>query len=279
MITLHKILEIYGVDTTKVRIVRHGNKEIPILRTFQENLRRLEVYQSYQRPRKFGDANTIAVFAPYFKTTALFIGLWDILGCTDNSKFKVDNLLELQRFSLPECWYNDHVKYDLKRNTILDELSERIVIEWGAATVSWVQNKDKEIVELKGKKSIGDFQSFAQVHLTYQELKIMTQYPDTNLTWIKALSSVNGVYMIQDTLSGKLYVGSAYGDKGIYGRWITYAQNGHGGNLELQYLDSQNFVFSVLEIVSATSTADEVINYENRWKKKLGTTKFGLNKN
>ncbi|NCD35462.1 MAG: hypothetical protein EOL87_18925 [Spartobacteria bacterium] len=152
MITLHKILEIYGVNPTKVRVVRHGNKEIPILETFQENLPRLEVYQSYQSPRKYGDANAIAVFAPYYKTTALFLGLWDILGCTENSEFTKKNLDELKRFSLPESWYSDHSRYNLKRNNILDDLSERLVIEWGASTVSWVQKKDKEVVELKGKK-------------------------------------------------------------------------------------------------------------------------------
>ncbi len=279
MITLHKILEIYGINPTKVRVVRHGNKEIPILKTFHEDLPRLEVYQSYQRPRKYGDANAIAVFAPYLKTTALFLGLWDIFGCTENSGFTNKNLLELEKFSLPVSWYRDHVKYDLKRNIFLDELSERLVIEWGAATVSWVQTKDKEVVELKGKNSIGDFQSFSQVSLAYQDLKIIDLYPDTNLTWLKALSSVNGIYLIQDTLSGKLYVGSAYGEQGIYGRWSTYAQNGHGGNLELQDLDPSNFVFSILEIVPATTTADGVIDYENKWKEKLGTRKFGLNKN
>ncbi len=279
MITLHKILEIYGINPTKVRGVRHGNKEIPILKTFLENSDHFEAYQSYQRPRKYGDAHAIAVFAPYYKTTALFLGLWDVLGCTENAKFTNEHLLELKRFSLPESWYFDHVKYDLKRNIFLDDLSQRLVIQWGAATVSWVQTKDKEVVELKGKNSIGDFQSYGQVRLAYQDLKKMVQYPDTNLTWIKALSSVNGIYLIQETLSGKFYVGSAYGEQGIYSRWSTYAQNGHGGNLELQFLDPSKFVFSILEIVPATMTADGVINYENRWKEKLGTRQFGLNKN
>lgn len=279
MITLHKIFEIYGINPARVRIVRHGNKEIPILKTFHENFPRFEAYQSYQIPRKLGDASSIAVFAPYFKTTALFLGLWDIFGCTENSNFTNDTLKELKRHSLPESWFRDLVRYDLKRNHTLDELSERLVIEWGAATVSWVQTKDKEVIELKGKESIGDFQAFDQVSLTYQDLKIMAQYPDSNLTWIKALSSVNGVYLIQDTLSGRLYVGSAYGEQGIYGRWSNYAQNGHGGNLELKNIDPSNFVFSILEIVPATMTADEVIEHENRWKEKLGTRQFGLNNN
>lgn len=171
------------------------------------------------------------------------------------------------------------MRYDLKRNYILDELSERMVIEWGPATVAWVQAKDKELVEIKGKNTIRIFESFSLVDLDYQDLKKIIQFPNTNLTWVKALSSVNGVYLIRDTLSGKLYVGSAYGDEGIYGRWLTYAKNGHGGNLELMDLDPSTFRFSILEIVPATTTADGVIECENRWKEKLGTRQFGLNKN
>lgn len=279
MITIYRIFEIYGLNPANVRLVRHGNKEIPIYKTFKENLPRLEAYQSFQKPGKFGKASAIAVFAPYHKTTALFLGLWDIIGCTESSKFTKETLIELQKYDLPKSWYNYHIRYDLKKNNILDDLSERLVIEWGAATVSWVQSKDKEVVEVKGKKSIGDFQSFAQVDLDFHDLKMMTQFPDTNLTWVKTLSSVNGVYLIKDKVSGKLYVGSAYGEQGIYGRWLAYAQNGHGGNLELQDLDPINFQFSILEIVPATTTADGVIECENRWKEKLGTRQFGLNKN
>lgn len=279
MITIHRIFEIYNLESAKVRLVRHGNKEIPIHKTFKENLRRLEVYQSFQEPRKFGSANSIAVFAPYHKTTALFLGLWDILGCTENSKFTKETQSELVKYDLPTSWYNDSVRYDLRKNNILDDLSGRLVIEWGGATVSWVQSKDKEVVELKGKKSIGDFQSFGQIDLDFYHLTMMIQSPDTNLTWVKALSSVNGVYLIQDKSSGKLYVGSAYGEQGIYGRWSVYAKNGHGGNMELKDLDPNKFQFSILEIVPATATAEVVIDRENRWKEKLGTRQFGLNKN
>jgi len=279
MITVYKIIEIYGVDPSKVKLVRHGNKEIPIRETFLNNLQRLEAYQSFQKPKNFGAAKAIAVFAPYYKTTALFLGLWDICGYTENSEFTEETLSVLRKHNLPENWFNNSARYGLKRNNILDDLSERLVIEWGAATVAWVQSKDKEVVEIKGKKSIGDFQSFGQIDLDFNDLKMMTQFPDTNLTWVKALSSVNGVYLIKDKVSGKLYVGSAYGVQGIYGRWSAYAKNGHGGNLELRDFDPINFQFSILEIVPTTTTAEGVIDCENRWKEKLGTRKFGLNKN
>jgi GIY-YIG catalytic domain-containing protein len=279
MITIHRIFEIYGLDPNNVRLVRHGNKEIPIYKTFKENISRLEVYQSFQRPKKFGTANSIAVFAPYHKTTALFLGLWEIDGCIENSKFTKKILLELKKYELPESWYKRSDRYKLKRNVAFDELSERLVIEWGASTVSWVQSKDKKVVELKGIKSIGEFQSFGQILLDFHDLKKLAEFSDTSITWVKALSSVNGVYLIKDKTTGKLYVGSAYGEKGIYGRWAAYAKNGHGGNIELRDLESSNFQFSILEIVSATTTAEGVINCENKWKEKLGTRQFGLNKN
>ena len=137
MITIYRILEIYSVDPSKVKLVRHGNKEIPIRKTFIDNLPRLEAYQSFQKPRKFGEAKHIAVFAPYYKTTALFLGLWDIQGYTENSKFTRETLSELQKHNFPESWFNSSARYDLKKNDSLDDLSERLVIEWGPATVSW----------------------------------------------------------------------------------------------------------------------------------------------
>jgi len=279
MITIHDIFNIYGIDPAQIKLVRHGNKEIPILDTFLNNIQRLEAYQSFQNPNKFGKAKAIAIFAPYYKTTALFLGLWDINGYTENSKFTKETLSVLKKYNLPQSWFSDSVRYELNRNNILDDLSERMVIEWGPATIAWVQSKNKEVLEIKGKKSIGDFLSFSLVDLDFRDLQNLIQFPDTNLTWVKALSSVNGVYLIKDKVSGKLYVGSAYGEYGIYGRWSTYAQNGHGGNQELLDLDPTKFQFSILEIVPATATVDGVIECENRWKKKLGTRQFGLNKN
>ncbi len=106
----------------------------------------------------------------------------------------------------------------------------------------------------------------------------MTQ-SSSNFSWVSALSSVNGIYLIKDKKVGKLYVGSAYGEDGIFGRWSAYSQNGHGGNKELKDLDPTNFEFSILEITPPTSSVDEVIQRENRWKIKLGTREFGLNSN
>ncbi len=286
MITIHRIFEIYGLNPLDIRLVRHGNKEIPIYKTFKENLPRLEVYQSFQKPKKFGNAKTIAIFAPYHKTTALFIGLWDIHSCIDQSQYSEGLLQLLKENDLPEEWYHEEsVKYDLRQNHTLSELSERLVIEWGHSTVSWVQSKDKDIVEIKnkdfvkGRKYIGSFQSFDRVLINYQDLQKIYQNPDTNRTWVSTLSSVNGIYLINEKTTGKLYVGSAYGEKGIFGRWSDYARNGHGGNKELKGLDPYNFQFSILEILPPTSTNEAVIHREYIWMERLGSRESGYNRN
>lgn len=44
---------------------------------------------------------------------------------------------------------------------------------------------------------------------------------------------MKGVYVIHDTETGEPYVGSAYGDTGIWQRWSNYALTLHGGNVGL----------------------------------------------
>lgn len=80
-------------------------------------------------------------------------------------------------------------------------------------------------------------------------------------------------------------MGSAYGKNGIWGRWKEYVNKGHGGNnLLIDLLQQEpdaveHFQFSILEVLSGTSTADDAIRKENLWKEKLGTRIGGYNDN
>ncbi len=51
--------------------------------------------------------------------------------------------------------------------------------------------------------------------------------------------AVAGIHLITDTLTGKQYVGSAYGKDGVVGRWCEYALKSLGRNL----LQRCNFFF------------------------------------
>lgn len=106
--------------------------------------------------------------------------------------------------------------------------------------------------------------------------------------WKAALENVKGIYVIIDKSNGKKYVGSAYGDSGIWSRWSCYIGTGHGGNDELiDVIDQKGFAYaksnfriSLLEY-RPMKVDDEVIRKrESYWKEVfLSRGQFGYNKN
>lgn len=105
--------------------------------------------------------------------------------------------------------------------------------------------------------------------------------------WKAALSSIKGVYVISDKENGKQYVGSAYGDMGIWKRWACYIGTGHGWNDELTKLINEktinyarkNFRFSLVEIMRMTAADEKVRERETFWKNVLLTKEHGYNRN
>lgn len=106
--------------------------------------------------------------------------------------------------------------------------------------------------------------------------------------WRSALCNVKGIYLIRDKSNGKKYVGSAYGDVGIWSRWQCYVETGHGFNDELtQIIDQngieyarENFHFCLLEYRAMKTDDRIIIERENYWKEALGSRGlYGYNKN
>src|SRR5260221_12957082 len=89
--------------------------------------------------------------------------------------------------------------------------------------------------------------------------------------WKAALESVKGTYLITDALTGKRYVGSAYGEGGIWSRWCVYVETGHGGNVDLRVLVTTpnlsywrtNFRFALLEHKPFRAADEQIIQTEN----------------
>ena len=128
------------------------------------------------------------------------------------------------------------------------------------------------------------FRGYMDVALSKQQLDTIIRRAPTS--WRVALSSVNGVYVITDTKTGKLYVGSASGDDGLWGRWESYSNTGHGGNVELRELlrrrgagHADHFRFGVLETADARTAVEDILARESHWKHLLATREHGYNAN
>ena len=62
------------------------------------------------------------------------------------------------------------------------------------------------------------------------EAQIRSGRPD----WLGALEHTKGVYLVTDVRTGGRYVGTAYGDQGVWSRWREYVDTGHGGSCRAQ---------------------------------------------
>ena len=92
--------------------------------------------------------------------------------------------------------------------------------------------------------------------------------------------------MIIDGNTGKQYIGSAYSDEDIWGRWKSYSDTYHGGNIELLKLFEENgeeyfykFKYIILQILPMRMSDKEVIEMESKYKNRFLTREFGLNAN
>lgn len=130
------------------------------------------------------------------------------------------------------------------------------------------------------------FPGYEQIDIGFPMLETIfaIQRPD----WKAALENVKGVYLITDLGNGKRYVGSAYGDTGIWSRWSCYVQTGHGHSDELTKLIAssgkeharQNFKFTLLEYWSMKTGDNAIVRREQYWKSVLLTRgPYGYNQN
>jgi hypothetical protein len=124
-----------------------------------------------------------------------------------------------------------------------------------------------------------NFPGYENVDLSWEDLSRVIKKD----SWRTALQNQKGVYLITDTETGKMYVGSAYGENMILGRWMEYAKNCHGGNTELKKIKpnyiKKNFRYFILEIFKSTVADEVIVSRESWWKKVLLTRKFGYNAN
>ena len=196
----------------------------------------------------------------------LFVGIYESLGAKEN----------------PLGGY----VYDTKLTDIASEFIGKLIIgfekKFRASYLCLENYIDRlQVIEIKRDIIKPIFPGYDKVNVTWNELKARI---DTE-SWKTALENLKGVYLITDTKTGKRYVGSAYGDNMLWGRWKDYINTGHGGNVELKGLEFEYikdfFTYTILEIFKSTTDSETIIGRESWWKNVLLTRekKYGYNQN
>jgi hypothetical protein len=243
MITIQELLFNRGLDRqSNTKLVRHKSKEIDLYNLYRTDKRKFLKYQQQQGRDVFNGIQYIISFIGEEGTLSRFIGVYRILR---------KRRLPEPRLSVEGGNYR--FLYEISEVSGYEDLIERVIINWGNGAIKWHQglNNLKEVVEIQPGLHYKQFTDYFDFILDFRQLKeICTkQYPD----WKRMLSATKGIYLISDTKTGKLYVGAAYGDNGIWGRWTSYVSTkGHGGNKKLKelvgndYEYAYNFQFSIL---------------------------------
>lgn len=253
-------------ESCKVHLAGHNGIEDP-LDVYKAG--RFDEWQSWQSRRNFPRAYVVALIQLQETHSWMFVGAYESRGCVPNDE--------------------DAFSYDLVPIEATAEFGGRLVGKFVRPGRQPYLNGESvaskfTIHEITPEKAqIADFPGFKMVNLTFAQLGVIARQ---NLTsWRAALGNAAGVYLISDALDGKLYVGSATGEGGIWARWCQYL-DGHGENKRLRELiksggleRAQHFHFSILEIADTHTGWEEILARESHWKMVLLSRAHGHNAN
>ena len=272
MITFNGLLHHEQLEPAQIKLVRHQDGRYPGRPSPQELWRaddgRFDLYQRIQHRPVFDRAEMIASFVGTPLNESLFVGLYSVKGRGKAAAGLRDPVSGEDVSGL-------HF-YELELISKLTDYRGRLVVKWGEGYRAWVQRaavKDKPVIEIRRTVSDPPFPGFLDF---CESLSGLTAVPQS---WRVALSAVGGVYLLTSPERREQYVGSAHGVSGFWGRWENYVASGHGGNRRMREIPAGDYHVTVLEVASSTTSVTDLIDMENRWKRKLLTRKFGLNAN
>jgi hypothetical protein len=289
---LNDLLKSKDIDPKRVLVLRHRpwesqfNKVLPWLAAEKPDL--FNAYQQTQQERVEGAmqrASHVAAFIARGPGKALFVGLYSVEGSKPISRKEFSAIpanVELKALGM-----NGWAKEDRRRFCLWFDLvpvdfyahwKGKMIVNWPGKEISWWRwacNNAIPIHAILDESALdGAMPEWDAIDLSWDELDVLPAR-------LKAkLREWRGVYYIFDASIGKGYVGSAYGENNLLGRWQDYATRGHGGNRLLRKRDPRNFRFTILQLDAPNRDASEVIRLEASWKKRLHTRwPNGLNAN
>jgi hypothetical protein len=227
----------------------------------------------------------VASFIGHEPGKAVFVGLYRIGAArplTHKQYAELPAYIELAKFGhggwTPErddrrtiFWFS------LDRTDFYAEWEGKLILDWPPPERSWWRRADRNDIPISAileeslfAKQLG---SWKEMEFTWEELNVLPK------SLRSALAQWRGIYYVFDVSDAKGYVGSAYGDENLLGRWLDYGARGHGGNAQLRGRDPCNFRFTILERLSPDASPEDVTRLESSWKNRLHTRTHGLNDN
>lgn len=274
------LLGLTGLNLEKVKLFRHAETQRKTRSPFQLWLISQEkqedsfnLYQSIQPFKVKMDRRYIASFVVASHNETLFVGMYENYGSLGYPP--EGTLCPVGGHPVHE----GHNLYDLRLTEHLKEYRGRLVIDWGKGALSWGQNADNDspkfIKEIRCEQAQAEFPGFERFVWPIKEIDRLPH------AWAEVLKNTQGVYLLTCLDTGKRYVGSAYGEEKLLGRWQAYYKSGHGGNKQLISHQTSGYQVSVLEVASSADGVSKIVERENNWKEKLLSRhpQFGLNDN
>ena len=273
------VLKKVGIDPAKVKLIRHAIKGAECKPCYEKGF--LWEYTRVQKKSFAKGYDYWAVFIGDAGTQARFYGLY-----RSNGFVPAEPELMPAEFPYPDWFTGEKAYFNLEPVPLLQEYEERLIIEWGTSTKSWHQKGtvEKPVLSIQ-ERPVDAFCGYENLILSFDRLRQIVENQPVYEAWHTALKSVKAVYLIVDMVSGQQYVGSAYGNDGLLGRWTEYIKTKHGGNKMMRKLLQDDperyhaFQFSILQVLPKTVTPDEALQCEMLYKQKLLTREFGLNEN
>lgn len=265
-----KIFDLLDIDPkkTKVHLAGYNGIDNP-LDIWMNDERKFQKWQEHQKIKNFEREYIVSLIEMPGKSLWLFVGAYKSISVKESKDQKT-------------------YFYETKLTPISKELQGRLVIKYDRNGRNSFRNGEglvdsTSLYEVRAEKLVfAEFENYKKVKLTRGNLEILFQHHHP--AWKAALSSVKGVYLISDSESGNLYVGSAYGENGIWQRWEEYAKSYHGDNKEFKKLFKEKkgaafnaFTYSILETFDVNASKNEVISSEEEWKRRLLSVEFGFN--
>lgn len=289
MLRFNHILQNEGLEPTEVAVILHTPKE-PKLRRHMPLLAREspELFEAYQASHSANVTATLrkrqylASFVEMGDGSLILAGIYRNLGVRTRSSTEL--LAEhavralIDEFgAYKELDANPAGEWPWFTFQVTDFLAAyvgrlRIAPRLTQTYVRLAEKLDAEIVAIERKNVLdAPMPPWEKVILSGAEVRNLPK------DWVKVLQGWRGVYLIEDQSTGGRYVGSAYGEDNLWGRWRDHVAQDKGITARLKLLDPKNFQFSILERVVENCPPEDVIRLERNWIERLDTIKNGLN--